>query len=155
MFLDSELIKNTLVYETIKEVAHCTICTGILVEPQQCSSCDCCYCKKCLIDWQEKSKLCPFKCPNSTFKDSRLLKQMLSRLTFRCHNNCELILTYDEILTHDLICEKLKVECPTCSSIVNQSNIKINNYEKIIENLNKEIQDLKHRVSQLENNSNK
>jgi hypothetical protein len=76
---------------------------------------------------------------------------MLSRLTFRCHNNCELILTYDEILTHDLICEKLKVECPTCSSIVNQSNIKINNYEKIIENLKKEIQDLKKKNKCVEN----
>ncbi len=146
MSLDSSLIFNTQVYDTIKEIAHCCICTGILIEPQQCLSCDSCFCKKCLLEWQSKSKSCPFKCKESSFKDSRIVKQMLHQLTFKCPFKCDKIISYDSINKHEDVCENLTTECPTCQTVVSKSRIKISEYDKTIKSLKDEIEKLKKNV---------
>lgn len=140
MFIDSNLVTNLTVFETLKDIVLCSICTGVLVEPQQCISCDCCFCKKCLNEWLAKSKICPLKCENVNFKDSRLMKQMLSRLTFKCPFDCPLTLSYEEILTHEDVCDNLTAECPTCKTVVSKSKIRINEYEKTIKALREEVE---------------
>src|SRR5690349_4259316 len=125
MYIDSGLIVNTQVFDTISHCAICTICTGVICEPQQCMNCDNCFCKRCINDWLQKSKTCPMKCTNPSFKDSRIVKGMLAKLVFRCPvEKCKLEISYEEILHHEDKCEGLITECPTCGTEVSKSRIK-------------------------------
>lgn len=148
MFFDNSSIINTPVYETLKDSAHCSICVGIIIDPQQCQSCDTCFCKVCIVEWLKKSKFCPMKCVKPTFKDSRLLRTVLSKLNFKCQDGCDKEIPYDDLTTHPLKCLKKMIECPCCKTIVIQNQIshKSDGSESIIVELYKEIEILNKKV---------
>ena len=102
MYIDQSTICNPSDYKLIENFSTCTICGGILWEPMQCSVCDNSFCKNCLNAWFKLSNHneCPFKCPNSTFKESKLVKRMLSILKFKCPNECNEPIPYEELLIH-------------------------------------------------------
>jgi hypothetical protein len=152
MYLDSSEVLNTSVYQTVKDVVHCSICTGIIIEPQQCLSCDNCFCKECITNWQTKSKTCPMKCSNPTFKDSRIVRNVLSKLIFKCPKDCPQEVPYDVIFSHENDCANTTSECPSCSSKVKRCDIKGDNV-KIINSLKEEILSLKSKLSYYESNT--
>ena len=152
MYIDSNSIVNTNIFETISHCAICSICTGIINEPQQCLSCDNCFCKRCINDWQQKSKTCPLKCSNPTFKDSRIVRGMLAKLVFTCpFEKCKLEIPYEEILLHEEKCEGRLCECPTCGTEIPKSQLKTLQRDKKIESMLKEIEELKAKNKDLEN----
>ena len=102
MFVDQTTIYNIQDFKLIENFSTCTICGGILWEPMQCSVCDNSFCKNCLNAWfkQSRHNECPFKCPNSSFKESQLVKKMLSVLKFNCPNECNEPIPYEELYIH-------------------------------------------------------
>ena len=101
MQINPNLINNKNDFEVIKNQSVCPLCKGILWEPIQCSICESCYCEKCLEKYfKGKNKICPNNCENSTFKLSKLVKNMLSILKFNCPNNCDEIIPYEQYSLH-------------------------------------------------------
>jgi hypothetical protein len=152
MYIDSSEILNSAVYQTVKDVVHCTICTGIIIEPQQCLTCDNCFCKGCIANWQSKSKSCPMKCPNPSFKDSRIVRNVLSKLVLKCPKSCPQELPYDEYFSHENECMNTISECPTCNSKVKRCEIQGDSV-KVINALKEEINTLKSKLSYYESNT--
>lgn len=111
MYIEANNIINQEQYNTIKQFSICGICKGILYEPYQCQKCENGFCKKCLETWEKESKTCPYKCQNPSFKESRLLRNMLSVLKFKCDNGCDVAIPYEELFHHyDYSCTKIKYE---------------------------------------------
>ena len=145
--IDEALVKNMTIYESIKDLIHCSICCCIVLDPQQCDSCQNIFCKICITDWQKKSKTCPMKCLDFTFKDSRIIRNVLSRLIFKCALNCPKEINYDDYFTHQESCENGKTECPCCKTIVSRRIVGSNPYEVKIKALQEEINKLKNPVN--------
>lgn len=148
-FLDSDWITNTAFYESIKDIITCHICSGIMINPKECTSCQNSFCKRCIEEWKSLNNSCPFKCDEKEFKESsRPLKNLLEKLIFKCIF-CDKIgkdNTYKSFLIHIKSCDKIRVNCPTCNSSVFRSKL-IENKEflKLKENyanLNKNYMDL-------------
>ena len=111
MYIEPNNIINKEQYETIKQFSICGICKGILYEPYQCQQCENGFCKKCLDTWEKESKTCPYKCEWPSFKESRLLRNMLSVLKFKCDNGCDAAIPYEELFHHyDYSCSKINYE---------------------------------------------
>jgi hypothetical protein len=127
MFIDNSQIVNQDYYETVKDISTCIICTGVVVDPMQCTSCENCFCKGCINAWIKKSSTCPFKCAKSEYKEaSRLVKNMMGKLVFKCpFEVCSSNVPYDELLQHDKKCSTIgeTTKCPTCGTEVKKCNI--------------------------------
>ena len=100
MFLDPNNVINQDYYKEISDNIICSICHGILYNPLQCSKCQNCFCKKCLISWKLKNNICPFKCEKSSFKSNKFITNILSKLIFKCKNGCNAEFEYDKIKKH-------------------------------------------------------
>jgi len=130
-FIDTESVTNIPFYTSIKEIVVCNICTGILINPRECTSCQNSFCKKCLEEWTCLKNSCPYKCEKSEFRDSsRTLKNLLEKLQFKCNfcNNEESEILYLNFLSHLSSCEKIKVNCPTCDTLVNKKKLNENKF---------------------------
>lgn len=140
MFIDPDSIINKDIFKAIESNAVCSMCTGIIIEPVQCLSCENCFCKICFEDWKKKKgeNSCPFRCSNPTFKNSRLIKNLLSNLKFKCQNGCNIEIPYLDLQAH------YKEKC---------SNIKIDYKEKYLEYKQK-YEDLLIKYKELESKSN-
>lgn len=124
MFIDPDDIINKNALETISEVIICQICTGIVVHPMQCKSCDTSFCKICIEKWSLKSKICPLKCANFGFKEaSRVVMQMLGKLELMCPDECGAKISYDNLDKHLKDCNKETLTCPCCKSQVLKNSI--------------------------------
>lgn len=166
-FLDSESIVNKPFFDGIKEMVQCVICTGVIFDPMQCTSCENAFCKKCILNWQSKSSTCPFKCNTFAIKEgARTLKGLLEKLIFRCQNYCSSgdEFTYEKICKHLQICENMRVFCKSCGSYVRQTQIvepeeikllkdKIVQLELMNTNLRKKNQELEEEVEILSKNN--
>lgn len=149
-FIDSDWITNTIFYESVKDIVTCHICSGIMINPRECNTCQNSFCRKCIDDWKSLNDSCPYKCETNEFRDSsRPLKNLLEKLTFKCVA-CDKIdknTSYKAFLIHIKSCEKIKVDCPTCNSSVLRSNLVENKqFLKLKENygiLSKNYQNLK------------
>ena len=140
MYVDPDLIINKDTFKTIESNAVCSICSGIIIEPVQCLSCENSFCKDCFEDWKKKKgeNSCPFRCQNPSFKSSRLIKNLLSNLKFKCQNGCKEEIPYLDLLDH------YKDKCP---------NKKIDYKEKYFE-YKKKYEDLLEKYKDLEKKSN-
>lgn len=118
--LNEDLITNKDVYETIREEINCKICLGILINPKQCSNCETSFCGICIKGWEEKKKTCPMRCNNYKIQEaSRVIKNMLVKLTIKC-DNCDETVNYElYVKSHsDKTCSKIeKIKCPMCGEI--------------------------------------
>lgn len=139
-YIDPDCITNPAFYDSIREIVVCNICTGILLNPRECSLCQNSFCKKCLDEWTCINSSCPYKCEKSEFRESsRTLKNLLEKLLFHCNscNSTEKEQTYALFLKHVKSCEKIKVNCPTCDSLVNKKTLNENKfYLKLKESYN-------------------
>ena len=106
--LISYAIKNEF-YNSIEEEIICSICRNIKLNPVMCSKCQNSFCSNCIEEWKKKSQICPFKCFGPEYINCRIIKNLLSKLTFKCKNNCEVIIPYDKLSSHyDYECEKIE-----------------------------------------------
>lgn len=126
-FLDSETITNKSFFEGIKEMVVCVICTGVIIDPMQCISCENSFCKHCIGIWGNKSSCCPFKCANFVTKDgTRMIKNLLEKLLMKCPYDCSKSedFSYENMIKHLNNCEKIKVNCPCCDTLVTKNSLK-------------------------------
>jgi hypothetical protein len=97
--------------EVLNQLLICLICTGILIDPKECSKCQRAYCEDCL------KKLKPNRCSvckNLTFANAHIqTKYYLDALKFKtvC---CDTIINYSENKTHIQNCEQT-VLCKDCN----------------------------------------
>jgi hypothetical protein len=127
--LDTEFISNKELFESIKEMVSCIICSGVVVQPSQCNKCENTFCKQCIIEWMKNSNSCPFKCESFETKEaSRTVKNLLEKLLFKCQYNCDTLkeFSYEAIIKHLKNCDNLKVDCPSCGFKVAKTSIKEN-----------------------------
>lgn len=108
MYIDPEFVINNEQYQVIQNFCICGICKGIVYDPVHCQVCENNFCRKCIEEWNKNSMECPFKCEGSSFKDSRMMKNMLSILKFKCEKGCPIEIKYDELMNHyEFQCEKI------------------------------------------------
>ena len=151
--LSTNYILNLDFFESIKEVVTCSICIGVLIDPITCNKCETSYCMKCLNIWKNQCKgslACPMKCHNNKFNaPSRVLKNILEKLEFRCKFGCldkdkKDNFNYSAILNHLYNeCELLTVNCNLCSSKVKYKDIKKSDFYKFVSKLQEENLELK------------
>lgn len=127
MYYDIELVANPEVLETMSELSVCSICTGLVIDPKQCSSCENAFCKICVEGWLKKNNSCPFKCDNPSFKDAgRALKTMINKLMLKCPKGCAKTFSYDSLKSHVCEVEIKIIPCPCCGTQVPSTQININ-----------------------------
>lgn len=124
-----------------QEEITCNICSNIFTEPVQCSECNNCFCLMCIQNWNKESNSCIYRCTNSRIVTAnRFLKNILSKLIFKC-NNCLSEIKYDSYLIH------LKSECKLNSIEIDSKESKLDNgtknkmmkeYTEKLQNLEKE-----------------
>ena len=73
-----------------------------------CPKCQNSYCSKCIKYWEKKSNQCPFKCDSPSYTTARVVKNLISKLNFKCKNGCNEIIPFEKIQSHcDFECKKL------------------------------------------------
>ena len=96
-----EEIINKESFKPLESCAICGLCQGIIIEPVQCQGCDSCYCKVCIEKYEKTHKGCPAGCTSGQeMKESRMMKNILSVLKFKCHNGCDQEIMYPELKDH-------------------------------------------------------
>ena len=132
------VIKNEF-YNSIEEEIICPICKNIKIDPVMCSNCQNSYCSRCIEEWKKKSQFCPFKCFSPNYITPRIIKILLSKLTFKCKNSCEAIIPYDNLINH------YDCECANIDDKEKNKNliIKYNKLEKEYKKLEKDYNELK------------
>ena len=50
------------------------------------------YCANCINNWQKQSSSCPFKCQYPSYTSSRIVKNLICKLNFKCKNGCNEII---------------------------------------------------------------
>ena len=82
--------------EQIDSVLLCSICQGILINPQECRSCQRSYCFSCINEWRTRSTHCPNLCKKPLYVQAHLIiRNLLDKLIFRCRNDaCHEKLSY-------------------------------------------------------------
>ena len=102
MYIDPDLVTNRENFKLIEQNVICPICSGVLISPIQCLGCENCFCQLCIEDWKKRQgeNSCPFRCNNPSFKNSRMIKNILSNLKFKCKNGCNEEIPYLELENH-------------------------------------------------------
>ena len=129
-----EDIINKETFKPLESTAICGLCNGVIIDPIQCQGCDSCYCKDCIDDYSKTSSKWPAGCTGGALKESRMMKNILSVLKFKCKNGCEEEIPYLELRDHY------------------QEKCKKMNYRNKCENLKKEIDNLKNKIYQIKKN---
>ena len=161
IIIDESMIKNVQEYNVIKDEISCEICSGILIKPKQCQSCESLFCEKCINEWKNKNNSCPKRCSKFILIDPpKIVKKLLDKINIQC-SYCKSDFKYETyVYKHYPECyQKYKmVKCPLCS----KSDIhyyQIEEYENKIlkekEQLLNEIKIYKEKIKELENNQNK
>ncbi len=95
-------------FNSVKEEVTCSICLDIKIDPLMCTKCQNSYCSKCIKNWQSKSGLCPYQCESPKYSIARVVKNLVSKLNFRCKNGCDKIINFEKIQAHnEFECEKI------------------------------------------------
>ena len=159
MYIDPDLVINKDNFKLIELNVICSICNGIVVSPVQCLECENCFCELCIEKWKEKSEnSCPFRCKNPKFKSSRLIKNILSNIKFKCQNGCNQEIPYLELEDHyaekcpNLITDykekyfELKNKYLDLEKKYNELEKQLNNYKHVnINNINNNFKSIYHR----------
>ena len=112
------------IFKSIEDEITCSICQNIKINPLMCSKCQNSFCSKCIKNPHINEK-CPFNCYQSTFAPARIVKNLLSKIKFKCFNGCNEIIPYNKLEAHyELECKKIdyKTKYQTLLSKFNQLN---------------------------------
>ena len=156
LYINESMIKNTQVFNVIKDEIICEICSGILINPKQCQSCESIFCENCIKEWNKKNNSCPKRCSNFIIKEpSKIIKRLLDKLKIEC-NYCKKDFNYETFLfKHYPECYKENelVKCPFCPDCKIKNKLieeYKNKYLKEKEELLKQIIIYKERIKELE-----
>ena len=87
------------------EEFSCIACGGVVLDPQECESCQTLYCKHCIL---HPTMPCLKKCQTPTYgKANRIIVAQLSKLKFRClqyHYGCQEVSTHADYGAHQSVC---------------------------------------------------
>ena len=135
--LDEYVIKDDF-YKSIQDEIICPIFSCIKSNPIMCSKCQNSFCFNCIENWKNKSKECPFKCNNPEFNNCRIIRNLLSKLNFKCKNNCEDIIPYDKLNEHyEFECKKIDLKEQNKKLLLkyNQLELKYNKLNKAFQSI--------------------
>ena len=95
-------------FNSVKDEVTCSICLDIKIDPMMCNKCQNSYCANCINNWQKQSSSCPFKCQYPSYASSRIVKNLICKLNFKCKNGCNEIIPFEKLKTHyEFECTKL------------------------------------------------
>ena len=95
-------------FNSVKEEVTCTICLDIKIDPVMCSKCQNSFCSNCIKNWEKQSSECPFKCQFPSYTPARIIKNLVSKLNFKCKNGCNEIIPFEKLKIHnEEECKKL------------------------------------------------
>ncbi|KAL4430530.1 hypothetical protein ABPG74_005455 [Tetrahymena malaccensis] len=105
---------------------ECLICSTIVRDPKECNGCGHLYCKRCIEDWQQKSKDCPNRCSmaqHTITPISRALQRMYNNLEIRCKNQkCNKVVKLCDLEKHEQeCCTPNCINFDNCEKKVNSS----------------------------------
>lgn len=103
MGYDPDLIQN--VEESEKFM--CTICFEISELPKKCSRCSKIFCGKCIHEWMNVRKQCPFKCSEIDIMPIELDSEDIykyQKIKIRCDKRCSNIITLGNLNEHLSVC---------------------------------------------------
>ena len=100
MYLDKSDIINIEECKAIENCIICTICSGVVIDPLQCRSCENVFCRSCIEEWKKKSNTCPYKCQDFTLKENKIFNSIIANLKFKCSNGCDEAIPYLELSEH-------------------------------------------------------
>ena len=154
--LSDYVIKDDI-YKSIEDEIICSICSDIKKEPVMCSKCQNSFCKLCIEQWKKKSKICPFKCSNPIYSSIRLIKNLTSKLHFKCPNGCDVKILYDDLTKHlEKECKKIdyKKKYDNLLSDFDSLNLKYNDLEKKYSELQKKLEQYEKGINRNNNREN-
>ena len=96
MYIDKSTISNVTQTNVFLQELTCSICQGIIVNPFQCKTCETCFCDSCISG----KKTCPKGCDVLELRQSKFMLKLLSKLIFKCKNNCDQLISYNDLETH-------------------------------------------------------
>lgn len=83
-FLDPDLYISPIGEEDIDTHFVCVVCTGVVIDPTECTKCESLYCKGCLV---ALDMACPKRCgANEYTKVNRFAMNSLNKTEFKCMN---------------------------------------------------------------------
>jgi hypothetical protein len=135
--LDDYVIKDDF-YKSIVEEITCSICSTIKRNPVMCTKCQNSFCSTCIENWKQKSNTCPFKCNNPEYIFCRIINNLLSKLNFKCKNNCGENIPFDNLNNHyEFDCKNIDFNEKTkkLSFKYNQLEIKYNKIKNAFSSL--------------------
>lgn len=142
--ISQEEINNKELFEFAKSSLVCSICNGIMIEPQQCTQCLSYFCLECAKVAKIKSEKCPIQnCPNFLYAKSESSQNMLEKLTFKCKNECGTIINYLDLKKH------YESECPKMNyaekyldnlAMLNYMKFQLKNNKKKLEKINSNVE---------------
>ena len=95
------------IFNSIEDEITCSICSNIKIDPLMCTKCQNSFCSKCIKNSHLKNQ-CPFKCENNNFVPARIVKNLLSKIKFKCMNGCNEKIPYDKLENHyEFECTKI------------------------------------------------
>lgn len=89
------------------EKFNCTICFEIAEMPKKCSRCSKIFCSKCIHEWTNVRKQCPFKCSPEDIMPIELDASELKdyhRINIRCNKKCSNIISLGHLNEHLSVC---------------------------------------------------
>jgi len=117
LYLDEELVvdKNN----PINDFLLCKVCFSIVKDPKSCQECDEIFCGDCIKNFSKNNNKCP-NCRNAPFKEMKINKFnkiVLNELKLFCPQNCKQIVSYENLMKHLDICEKITkiYKCKLCN----------------------------------------
>jgi hypothetical protein len=124
--IDSDLLNSNF-----KDMVHditCQICLSIVYpDPVCCKVCEKMYCKKCIDNWIKNSNRCPNNHKYKESQVSRLAKNLLENILFKCRNfnlGCTNQIKYGNYLKHvETECDFIKCKCHGCNLQFTKRNI--------------------------------
>ena len=135
----------------------CVVCTGVVLDPTECSGCESLYCRGCL---NRKDMACPKRCGGSSYqKVNRFIMNTLNKMEFKCQfsgKGCDRVVKYEEYSKHVQSCEHGQPEiCPNpeCQATVVRLKNEINQLKGQVNDLEeqkeKQMQVLKNQIQEM------
>ncbi len=124
-FIDPELFEPTKDHAKFNQIYECSICSGVVMKPLECSTDTCAtlYCEKCINAL--KNKECPMRCGSKAFhKPNKHVMNQLNEFRFKCQNQpmCPEVIPYQFYEKHFAECnvDLLLCDKPQCKALKQQ-----------------------------------